>query len=355
MSILALGSLLNGLLVLPYVLQLAHGWTGLGARVNLVAVVILVPTLLLVVPKYGAVGAAWLWLVLNFGYFTISLHFMFRRILPEHKLRWYLSDVGQPLMAAVAVALILRPFFPADGGVVLRLAGLGVVSAVVLCGAAVSATIVREQIVAFVFGGCVPGSTSLRAGHTASSSYRNRGRTNASPKVKRKSVLKALARNWLLAFRSIRANSRSSALVAAVSSRNGADSGDMAGRQAHISSELRPCLTDRGPSHAVRPALLLPGRVDGAPPRGGKPTSCTLMSARASAIASGLPRPTSRCSSSTTGRCKRSYRDFAYDRLATSRDLPFADGLRALTYPHCTSSSMLGSGAMVIRLIRQVG
>jgi hypothetical protein len=46
-SILVIGSALNGLMVLPYSLQLAHGWTSIGLRINFFLIVLLVPAYLL--------------------------------------------------------------------------------------------------------------------------------------------------------------------------------------------------------------------------------------------------------------------------------------------------------------------
>ena len=147
--VLALGSLLNGLVWLPYGLQLAYGWTKLGARINLIAVATLIPSLLIVVPKYGAIGAAWLWVVLNIGYCTVSLHFMFLRILPEHKIRWYVFDAGMPLLAAAVVALALKGAFPGDGSFLLRLLFLGLVSVTAVCVAAAAASVIRREALAF--------------------------------------------------------------------------------------------------------------------------------------------------------------------------------------------------------------
>jgi O-antigen/teichoic acid export membrane protein len=70
---------------IPYMLQLAHGWSGFAARINLVAVAILVPATLWVTPRYGAIGAAWVWVCLNAGYVIFGMHFMYKRILIYEK------------------------------------------------------------------------------------------------------------------------------------------------------------------------------------------------------------------------------------------------------------------------------
>lgn len=72
LSLLVLGNLLNGLMGIPYQMQLAHGWTRLSVYVNSVAVFFIVPGILWAVPQYGAVGAAWVWVALNAGYVLIA-------------------------------------------------------------------------------------------------------------------------------------------------------------------------------------------------------------------------------------------------------------------------------------------
>ncbi|MFZ2162803.1 MAG: oligosaccharide flippase family protein [Sideroxyarcus sp.] len=112
LSVLVLGSFLNGLMWMPYQCQLAHGWVKLGVVVNLVAVLLLVPAIVLLVPKYGALGAAWLWVTLNAGYVLLGIHFMHRKILPQEKWRWYWQDVAMPALGSgsiLALALIVEP------------------------------------------------------------------------------------------------------------------------------------------------------------------------------------------------------------------------------------------------------
>ncbi len=97
LSLLALGTLLNGLMWIPHQLQLAHGWTALAIRTNAIAVAVLVPFLFWLVPRYGAMGAAWAWLALNVAYLTVTAHFMHRRLLVGEKWRWYITDIAVPL------------------------------------------------------------------------------------------------------------------------------------------------------------------------------------------------------------------------------------------------------------------
>jgi len=113
LTLLALGTLLNGLMQVPYVTQLAHGWTALTVRMNLLAVLVLIPGVLWSVPRYGAMGAAWAWLALNAAYVFIGMHFMFRKLLPTEKRRWYRDAVFLPLTAAGMMSGLLKLAWPA--------------------------------------------------------------------------------------------------------------------------------------------------------------------------------------------------------------------------------------------------
>jgi O-antigen/teichoic acid export membrane protein len=152
LPVLALGTLFNGLMWIPYQLQLAHGWTSLTIKVNSVAVVILVPAILWAVPTYGALGAAWVWVTLNAGYILFDIYFIHQRLLPTEKWRWYREDVAIPLAAATATAWLCRWVMPEGLG---RLGAFGVLllsSGGVLLAAALAAPLVRYQLARTVPG-----------------------------------------------------------------------------------------------------------------------------------------------------------------------------------------------------------
>jgi len=148
LSLLALGNLFNGLMWMPYQTQLAHGWTGLTTRINIIGVVIIVPVYFWVTPRFGAEGAAWVWVALNAGYVLIGIHFMYRKILTSEKWHWYWKDVLQPLGVAVGVAMILHWVMPPEMVDLYKIIGLLVVSSITLLSAAFSADQVRQGIIA---------------------------------------------------------------------------------------------------------------------------------------------------------------------------------------------------------------
>ena len=54
-SLLTVGTALNGLMNVPYALQLAHGWTKLAFYGNCIAIIILAPAVVLLATHFGAV------------------------------------------------------------------------------------------------------------------------------------------------------------------------------------------------------------------------------------------------------------------------------------------------------------
>jgi O-antigen/teichoic acid export membrane protein len=147
--VLVLGTFLNSLMWMPYQCQLAYGWTAFAIKVNIVAVLILIPAIFYIVPVYGAIGAAWVWVILNAGYTLVGIQLMHRRILPEEKWRWYWSDVILPLSGALGIVMLSSLFMPTayndrlDWAIFLLVAG-----GLAVVGAALMAAEIRSRLFA---------------------------------------------------------------------------------------------------------------------------------------------------------------------------------------------------------------
>lgn len=103
LALLAIGVMLNGFMHIPYLLTLAYGWTKFSMYQNIVAVLILVPSMIWATVRYGAMGAAWIAIILNAGYILIGVHFIYRRILSTEKWRWYGKDLILPMLGAMVI------------------------------------------------------------------------------------------------------------------------------------------------------------------------------------------------------------------------------------------------------------
>lgn len=146
LRVLAFGTLLSGFMGIPYQMQLAFGWTKLTVKMNVVAVVLLVPLLFLVVPKYGGIGAAWVWVGLNAGYLLFGIYFMHLRVLPSEKWRWYGQDVITPASAALATTLACRYCMPNRASTIIQVLVLMATFACVLIAAALVSPLVRDPL-----------------------------------------------------------------------------------------------------------------------------------------------------------------------------------------------------------------
>jgi hypothetical protein len=129
LPLIGTGWLANALVTLPLGLQVASGWTSLSVCKNLLAVALVVPGLLLIVPRYGTTGAALVWLALNMGYLMFEVPIMHRRLLRGTTMAWYARAAAIPVAVAVAGGLASRGLFATDLG------GSGALMAMILSAA----------------------------------------------------------------------------------------------------------------------------------------------------------------------------------------------------------------------------
>jgi len=108
LGLLAMGVAVNGLMHMPHALQLAYGWTSIGLALAIGQVVVFLPLLVWVTNRFGGVGAAWVWALLNVAYLAVGIPWTHRRLLRGDALRWLMSDVCVPAAGAVLVVMIGR-------------------------------------------------------------------------------------------------------------------------------------------------------------------------------------------------------------------------------------------------------
>lgn len=111
---IALGTLLNTAMSLPILLQIASGWTRLSALKNLVAVAVLVPSLVMLVPSHGPLVAAWAWFGLNAGYYMFEVPLMHARLLRGELWSWWLQRTLLPVVLVISAAAPIRLALPSS-------------------------------------------------------------------------------------------------------------------------------------------------------------------------------------------------------------------------------------------------
>ncbi len=145
-TILVLGTALNGLMFLPYTLQLAYGWTSIGLKITIFLTIVVVPAIWLMATHYGPMGAAFVWLGLQAINMLIGVPLTHRRLLRHEMTRWFLQDVGPPLAAAVVVAALARVLITGQMSPLTTSVALFVVFLAALAAAASLAPQIRRRL-----------------------------------------------------------------------------------------------------------------------------------------------------------------------------------------------------------------
>lgn len=112
LAVLAVGTMLNSLAHMPYAWELAHGRTRVFLTVNWIAIAIGLPLLWQLATRWGGVGAALIWVLLNLAYFVFAIPAIHGRMAPDERRRWLWRDVAVPLAyagCAIAVCRWLAP------------------------------------------------------------------------------------------------------------------------------------------------------------------------------------------------------------------------------------------------------
>jgi len=144
LSVIAVGTGLNGVMWLPHYLQLAHGRTKLIFYINIGAILFLIPLMVYGIYLYGAIGGAIGWVLINGSYIVISAPLMHRMILKGELWRWYLYDLLLPLLGALSVGLVAKFALPGDQSRITLVIELGLIGLAAFAAAAVLTKAARD-------------------------------------------------------------------------------------------------------------------------------------------------------------------------------------------------------------------
>jgi O-antigen/teichoic acid export membrane protein len=146
LAVLSAGYGINATMLLAWSLQVAYGHTRLGLIQSVVAVLIAVPSIAWAAQRFGAIGAASVWLLLNLGFFTISMPLIHRRMLHGELAAWYLRDLAPIAVTSTSAAALMAWWLgPLPGGAN-GLAQLALVSVLTLVAGALASGFVRTQV-----------------------------------------------------------------------------------------------------------------------------------------------------------------------------------------------------------------
>lgn len=96
LSILALGTMFNAFMHIPYAMQLAHSYTRLALVQNIIAVIILAPLTWYLATHYGLTATALPWLLVNAEGVILGAPLMHRYLRLPGLRNWYFNTVLKP-------------------------------------------------------------------------------------------------------------------------------------------------------------------------------------------------------------------------------------------------------------------
>jgi O-antigen/teichoic acid export membrane protein len=122
-AVMTIGTALNGLVNVPYMLALAAGKPSLVVKTNIVMIVLLVPLIVLGANMYGGLGACSMWLLLNVLYLFSFVNIVHNRFLSKENSRWFLNDIlpifGVSFLISGCAAFFLNDYITTRFSIVL--------------------------------------------------------------------------------------------------------------------------------------------------------------------------------------------------------------------------------------------
>lgn len=111
-SIMVLGQIMQVITTVPFYFASATGKTKLLLIFQMLCVIIFIPTLIYLVPKYGIVGAGMSWLIMNLFTLPFYMYYLHKIYLPGQFLKWLINDVFLPIIIIVPIVIGARYLFP---------------------------------------------------------------------------------------------------------------------------------------------------------------------------------------------------------------------------------------------------
>jgi O-antigen/teichoic acid export membrane protein len=104
--LLVIGTAVNAQMTLPYVLQLAHGRTKIGIVTHIGLIALFLPAIIVATTRYGAIGAASVWIGLNLLYLLVGVPVTHHLLMRGEVASWLFGDVIAPSAAGLPVAVL---------------------------------------------------------------------------------------------------------------------------------------------------------------------------------------------------------------------------------------------------------
>lgn len=135
-----------GLLLLPFLLQFAHGYLRLHVVGNLIMLAVLVPLMVIGAVRYGGPGAGAALLVVNLLFLILWVPRVHGKLMPDMVWRWPLVDIGRIAVPTLAFLALARQLMPSIDSRTLLVVFLGGVFAMALTAGLLAGDLSRELL-----------------------------------------------------------------------------------------------------------------------------------------------------------------------------------------------------------------
>ena len=145
LQLYSLGNAVLALSAFPYYLQYAKGSLKYHFIGNLVSVALLVPAIIWAARTYGAIGAGWVWFLVQLIYLVIWVSYVHMKIEPGINIKWYRAFIPSVISVLITVFL-LSHFIVFSEQRFLAFLQIGSISLICLAVSAFSSDTVRSFI-----------------------------------------------------------------------------------------------------------------------------------------------------------------------------------------------------------------
>lgn len=101
LQLVSIGTIFNCLMFVPYVFMLSHGNTKFTIILNMTGAIIFLPMLFWSIPKYGILGASFIWVAINLFYFLVGIPMFHRFFMKNELFNWYIKDNLFPFLTSL--------------------------------------------------------------------------------------------------------------------------------------------------------------------------------------------------------------------------------------------------------------
>jgi O-antigen/teichoic acid export membrane protein len=120
-SIMLFGQILQVITTVAFYFSLAIGKTKLPIMIQILSIVVFIPSLFFLLHRYGIIGASLSYLIMNLITCPIYMYFFHRNYLPGQLINWLKNDVFLPIIIIIPFVIVSRFILPNSNSVSLIL------------------------------------------------------------------------------------------------------------------------------------------------------------------------------------------------------------------------------------------